>query len=64
MKKRINVTGDIESRRRISQRSIPQQVEPEKRTHDGREEKEEAEETPHKESKERKPRTRKAEGDA
>jgi hypothetical protein len=63
MKKRINVTGDIESRRRIAERRIPQHVEPVKSTHDGRE-KDEAEETPHQESKDNRSRKRKTEGDA
>ncbi len=63
MKKRINVTGDIESRRRIAERRIPQHVEPVKITHDGRE-KVEAEETPHQESKDNRSRKRKAQGDA
>ena len=63
MKKRINVTGDIESRKRIAERRIPQHVEPVKRIHDGRE-KDEAEETPHQESKDSRSRKRKAEGDA
>ena len=55
--------GDIESRRRIAERRIPQHVEPVKSTHDGRE-KVEAEETPHQESKDSRSRKRKAEGDA
>lgn len=55
--------GDIESRRRIAERRIPQHVEPVKRIHDGRE-KDEAEETPHQESKDNRSRKRKAEGDA
>ena len=55
--------GDIESRRRIAERRIPQPVEPVKSTHDGRE-KDEAEETPHQESKDNRSRKRKTEGDA
>ena len=63
MKKRINVSSDIESRKRIAQRRTPQPVEPVKQQYDERE-KDEAEETPHQESKDNRSRKRKTEGDA
>ena len=62
--KRINVTGDIESRKRIAQRRTPQRVEPVKQQQDETREKAEAQDTPSAEVQERKSRKRKTEGNA
>ena len=64
MKKRINVSSDIESRKRIAQRRTPQPVEPVKQQHDERDKKTEAQDMPSAEVQERKSRKRKTEGDA
>lgn len=65
MKKRINVMGDIESRRRISERRMPSAVVTAKEdVSDGRTETQEEADTHGAALKEKKARSRKTEGDA